>query len=318
MEECRVFKPLDTIANPLGPCRFCQTDPEKSNVITGPKSAASTPRIKCLLGLAKELVRPLTFMVFEGGMVTPLGPLKELHSCLILSCIPIHMPEEAKMGQKNHMSCCPLCTYVIKNDYAFLNHIIVGHYWSSFSCGKCLEFVASSGQQMKKHFPKCYSPKEAHKKSSSKGSKLPGPPGLQGDDKSDCKPKKGKKDKSDKADKGDKHSTEGGKLHGSPSKSGGKTASQEVPGTPHLSKHLAGSMSEDGHHKKLKKCGKKSQEVQPKTHPWTLKHLKTHHKMLEHLICVSRCWGVQFSSRFLTVLVLLFLLFSIKFALNHY
>ena len=27
-----------------------------------------------------------------------------------------------------------MCMYVIKNDYAFLNHIIIGHYWSSFSC----------------------------------------------------------------------------------------------------------------------------------------------------------------------------------------
>ena len=103
MEECRVFKPLDTIANPLGLCQFYQTDPEKSNVITGPKSAASTHSIKHLLELAKELGWPLTIMVFEGGTVTLLGLLQELHSCLTLSCIPIHMPEEAKMGQKNCM-----------------------------------------------------------------------------------------------------------------------------------------------------------------------------------------------------------------------
>ena len=32
MEEHRVFKPLDTIANPLGLCRFYRMDPKKSNV----------------------------------------------------------------------------------------------------------------------------------------------------------------------------------------------------------------------------------------------------------------------------------------------
>ena len=267
MEECGVFKPLDTIANPLGICRFYQTDPQKSNIIMGLKSAASTHRIKCLLELAKELGRPLTIMVFEGGTVTPLGLLQELHLHLTLLCILIHMPEEVKMGQKNCVSCYPICAYVLKNDYAFLNHIIVGHYWSSFSCGKCLEVIASSRQQMKKHFLKCCGPKEACKKLSSKGGKLPGP---QGDDKSDCKPKKSKKDKADKADKAhkdDKHGAKGGKLCRSPSKSSGKTTSQEqVLGTPHHSKHLAGSMSGDGHHKKLKKCGKKSHKKSNQGH----------------------------------------------------
>ena len=108
-------------------------------------------------------------MVFEGGTVTLLGLLQELHSCLALSCIVISMPEEVKAGPKNHVSCCPICVYVVKNDYSFLNHIIIGHYWSSFSCGKCLGFVASSGQQMKKHFPKCKGPKKEHKKKCSKG-----------------------------------------------------------------------------------------------------------------------------------------------------
>ena len=67
MEENRVFKSLDTIANPLGLCRFYQTDPQKSNVIMGPKSSASTCRIKCLLELAKELGWPLTIMVLRVG-----------------------------------------------------------------------------------------------------------------------------------------------------------------------------------------------------------------------------------------------------------
>ena len=136
---------LDTIANPLGLCRFYWTDPQKSNVITGLKSAASTCRIKRLLELAKELGQPLTIMVFKGGMVTLLGLLQELHSCLTLSCIPDpHSQKRWKWDRKTMVSCCPICAYVIKNDYTFLNHIIIGHYWSSFSCGKCLEFAVSS------------------------------------------------------------------------------------------------------------------------------------------------------------------------------
>ena len=71
MEECGVFKPLDSIVNPKGLCQFYWTDPEKSNVITGLKSAASTRSIKRLLDLAKELGHPLTVVVFEGGTVTP-------------------------------------------------------------------------------------------------------------------------------------------------------------------------------------------------------------------------------------------------------
>ena len=63
----------------------------------------------------------------------------------------------------------PDATYVVKNDYSFLNHIIIGNYLSSFSCGKCLEFVASFGQQMKRHFAICDGPKKVHKKKHSKG-----------------------------------------------------------------------------------------------------------------------------------------------------
>ena len=180
MEERGVFKPLDSIANPKGLCQFYRTDPEKSNVIMGLKSAASTCSIKRLLDLAKELGHPLTIVVFEGGTVTLLGLLQELHLHLTLSCIPIHTPQEAKIGQNNCVSCCPICVYVIKNDNAFLNHVIIGHYWSSFSCGKCLDFVASSGQQMKKHFPKCSGPRDTNKWSHSKSGKSSG---LGGDDK---------------------------------------------------------------------------------------------------------------------------------------
>ena len=46
----------------------------------------------------------------------------------------------------------------------FPNHIIVGHYWGSFSCGKCLAFVAVTAQQMKRHIAGCGKPQMEHSK----------------------------------------------------------------------------------------------------------------------------------------------------------
>ena len=157
--------------NPLGLCRFYRMSSKKSNVLTGPKSADNACKIKGLIKLAKEVRWPLTVVVFEGEMVTLLGLLQELHLCLTLSHIAIYTPEEVKVEPKNRMSCCPICTYVVKNDYSFLNHIIIGHYWSSFSCGKCLEFAAFTRQQMKRHIPDCGKPKKWCKKKCSKGDK---------------------------------------------------------------------------------------------------------------------------------------------------
>ena len=248
MEECGVFKPLDTIVNPLGLCRFYWTDLKKSNDIMGLKSMASARKIHCLLVLAKELKQLLTIVVFEGGTVTPLGLLQELHSRLALSCIAISTPDEVKVGPKNRMSCCPICAYAVKNGYSFLNHIIIGHYWSSFSCGKCLEFAASSGQQVKKHFPDCKDPTEEPKKKCSKckASK------VQSGDKSDHKSKRSKKDKAEKEDTRDAKEK---KLCRSPSKSGGTTASlEQASGSACHSRCIAESNSPQ---KKSKKCAKK-------------------------------------------------------------
>ena len=263
MEECRVFKPLDTIVNPLGLCRFYRSNPLHLNVITGPKYAASARKIKHLLEKVNDLGRHFTIAVFEGGNVTPLGLLQELHLWLTLLCIPIFTPDEAKLGQKTRISFCPICTYIVKNDSTFPNHIVICHYWSSFSCGKCLEFIASSGQQMKKHFLNCCGIKDACNQTDSQGNKLSK---SHGSGKSSSKPKKDKKDKGDKCSKEEK----GHKPHGSESKSSSKTASQEqVLESPYHSLHIAGFSVEGGHHKshkKLKKHGKKLHKSHKKSH----------------------------------------------------
>ena len=158
MEERRVFKPAEAISNPMGLCWFYRTSPRKSNVLTGLKLANYARKIQGMLETAKRVRQLLTVIVFEGESVSPMCLLQELHSHLTLLHIMIHTPEEAKVGVKNHIYCCPICMHMVKSDLIFLNHIIVGHYWGSFSCGRCLAFVAATTQQMKRHIAGCGKP----------------------------------------------------------------------------------------------------------------------------------------------------------------
>ena len=195
MDEYRIFKPAEAINDPMGLCRFYRTSSKKSNVLIGPKSANCTRKIQDMVKLAKEVGWPLTVIVFEGEMVTHLGLLQELHSHFTLSHIVIHTLEEAKVGLKNRMSCCPICTYVVKNDYSFLNHIIVRHYWSSFSCRKFLQFMVTNRYEMKRHIPSCGKPKKEHKKKRSTSNKAPE---VHSSSKSGYNSKKVKRKKTDK------------------------------------------------------------------------------------------------------------------------
>ena len=100
MEKSGVFKPLDSMANLLGLCQFYHTNPDVLKSIPAPKSSASVCRVKCLLEKDKDLGQPYIIVVFEGGNVTLLGLLQELHSRFTLSYIPIFTSDEAKLGQK--------------------------------------------------------------------------------------------------------------------------------------------------------------------------------------------------------------------------
>ena len=53
MEEHGVFKPVETIDNPMGLCRFYQMSSKKSNVLTGLKSADCARKIHDMIKLAK-------------------------------------------------------------------------------------------------------------------------------------------------------------------------------------------------------------------------------------------------------------------------
>ena len=124
----------------------------------GPKSAESARRLHCLIQIAKGLGWQLTVVVFEGESVTPKCLLSELHSHMALSQYALHTSGEAKMGIRHRMFFCPICEYVANNPTTFLDHIVVGHYWGSFSCSVCLAFATHTTAGMKAHRIGCEQP----------------------------------------------------------------------------------------------------------------------------------------------------------------
>ena len=155
MEEHRAFKPVKSTNNPKGLCRFYHTSPGKANVLVGPRSAVSAHRIHLLIEIVKGIGRQLTVVVFGGESITPKCLLGKLHSHMVLSRYALHTSDEAKMGIINHVYYCPICAYVISNSTTFLDHIVVGHYWGSFSCGMCLAFATHTAAGIKAHLISC-------------------------------------------------------------------------------------------------------------------------------------------------------------------
>ena len=151
MKEHGVFKPTKFINKPMGLCQFYRTSPEKSNVLTGPKLADCACKIYRMIEITRGMGRQFTIVIFDGESVSPMCLLGQLHSCTSFLRMVIHMDREANMGKRNYVYCCPICAYVVKNATALLDHIVVGHYWGSFSCGMCLSFAAKNAEEMKRH-----------------------------------------------------------------------------------------------------------------------------------------------------------------------
>ena len=144
MKECRVFQPLPSMMKPMGLCCFYPTDPVSVSMLAPPKSLAMAEHLKGLLLLTKMQCWPYIIIVFQGGPITPLGLLQELHMWNALDHIPIFQSDETKDGHRPHVSCCPFCTYTIQNDPTYLNHIVGMHYHANFTCGTCLNAVTVS------------------------------------------------------------------------------------------------------------------------------------------------------------------------------
>ena len=145
MMECGVFQPLPSMMNPLGLCHFYPADPSSLSTLPPLKPPTTKGHLKSLLVLAKARHPPYVIVVFQGGPITPLGLLQELHMWHMLAHIPIFLPDEAKDGHRPWVSCCPFCTYTIQNDPVYLNHIIGMHYHVSLACGACLGHLSHVG-----------------------------------------------------------------------------------------------------------------------------------------------------------------------------
>ena len=155
MKELGIFQPLPSMTNPIGLCHFYAVDPASVSMLAPPKPPGTAEHLKGLLLLAKTQHQPYIVVVFQGGTVTALGLLQELHTRSTLAHIPIFWSDETKDGHRPCMSCCPFCVYTIQNDPAYLNHIVGMHYRTNFACGTCLSAVTASVQQMKRHLKEC-------------------------------------------------------------------------------------------------------------------------------------------------------------------
>ena len=65
-----------------------------------PQPPATVEHVKKLLLLASTQRRPYIIVVFQGGTVTPLGLLQELHTRSALVHIPIYLPGETNDGHR--------------------------------------------------------------------------------------------------------------------------------------------------------------------------------------------------------------------------
>ena len=137
--------------NPLGLCCFYSVDPVSVSMLAPAKSLATGEHLKGLLLLKKMQCQPYIIMVFQGGPITPLGLLQELHMQNALAHIPIFQSDETKVGHRPCISCCPFCAYAIQDDPVYLNHIVGAHNKANFTCGTCVSAIAMLGQQMKRH-----------------------------------------------------------------------------------------------------------------------------------------------------------------------
>ena len=97
--------------------------------------------------------------------VTAVSLLSNLHNKTSLHHLLLE--DKGKTGGKR----LSFCLYAGSNEKTYMNHIICGHYDAAYGCGKCLDKVTVSGQQMSSHFKHC------------KGLKMkPAGPGKVGDD----------------------------------------------------------------------------------------------------------------------------------------
>ena len=102
--------------------------------------------------------------------------LQELYSKDSLRHLPMEPKSDVVRKATKKLSFCPFCLYHGSNDMSYMNHIVCGHYYANYGCGKCLKEVFTMGQQLKNHlkictgFPKTGTPSSSEKEPMPQGS----------------------------------------------------------------------------------------------------------------------------------------------------
>ena len=132
----KVFDPIPTSA--LGLCHFYQVGQSREIPKFPEPHHPTMEKQLCCLCKDHSLVRLNLIITLPQDSVITIALLSKLHSSTSLSWL--------RMEGVN--SLCPFCQYSGSNDQLFLNHIVGAHYCASFGCGKCLNVVYSSGQNL--------------------------------------------------------------------------------------------------------------------------------------------------------------------------
>ena len=154
MESCDVFKPIKTSEYDL--CHFYQVG------LTGdfpefpePCKPMTSNHMCGLLTKAQMLSWPNLLAAHSQDMVTAVCLLRELLTHVSLRCFKMETNAEAGDKTKWKLSFFPFCQYSGSSDPSYLNHIICAHYNANYECGKCLDEVFITRQQLSKHMKGC-------------------------------------------------------------------------------------------------------------------------------------------------------------------
>ena len=107
-----------------------------------PREPTTHGQIRDLLKSAHAIGWPYLILVHSAVSVMAVSLLRELHTAVCLWQLQVNLWDKLVK-----LSFCPFCIYVGGggNDLSYLNHIIIGHYNTSYRCGRCLKqaFISS-------------------------------------------------------------------------------------------------------------------------------------------------------------------------------
>ena len=129
MHNCQVFEGIHSDIYDL--CQFYALGmmggpPE----FPAPQEPTTHWQIQDLLKLTHATGRPYFILAHGVNLVTAMSLLRELHTAACLQWLQVNLHDKSVK-----LSFCPFCAYAGGNDLSYLNHIIIAHYNTSYSCG---------------------------------------------------------------------------------------------------------------------------------------------------------------------------------------